>query len=346
MAKILRIGAVALLSTFAMLLGVAPAQAAAPSLSINDVTVNEPNWPDWEAPAVFTVSLDRKAPRPVTVQWATSVPANRNQPEFRRASGTVTIPAGQSQGTLTVTVLREWSRTSDRQFTVTLSAPTNATIADGVGVGTIVNSDRAGRFTCQARAGWATAVVGSNTGFAIPLGAGYGDECNYPDEASYPLVSQSVGDVTFTVRAFDLSVAPTYDSWDTRAYVGGGADADAKTGRITITAPDLDIRIETARSHARVRCETLGAPPVMSPSGAVTGVTINGTTTEEITDHQVFDLGGVRLEFNRPTVKTDPGDTPFTRLTVDAVVVTVPVNNVTLILGSSQVGYLHDPCST
>jgi len=116
--QISRIAAVAFLSICAMLAGAAPSQAATPALSINDITVNEPNWPDWEAPAVFTVSLDQAAPEPVTVHWATSKPLDYWDPEFKQESGTVTIPEGALQGTLTVTVLRETANTRDRQFNV------------------------------------------------------------------------------------------------------------------------------------------------------------------------------------------------------------------------------------
>lgn len=349
MTRVYRAAAVALFSLCATLAAAAPSQAATPALSIDDVTVNEPNWPDWEAPAVFTVSLDRPVAEPVTVHWTTSAPVNVWDPEIKQESGTVTIPPGELRGTLTVTVLRETSNHNDRQFTVTLSIPTNAKIADGVGVGTIINSDRAGRFTCRAEGGQATALVGSTTYYRIPPIVGYTDECNYPAAATSELVNQSVAGVTVRANALDVSVAPTPKgnySWDTRVNVGDGADAHAKTGVVTITAPDVDVRIETARSGSRIRCEALGSPPVMSGSGAVTGVTINGTTIDQITDHRVYQLGPVRLEFNRPTVKTDSSPLPVTRLTRDAVVVAVEVNNVTLVLGRATVGYAGEPCST
>jgi len=343
MVQISRIAAAALVSMCAMLAGAAPSQAATPALSIDDVTVNEPNYPDQEAPAVFTVSLDQPAPDPVTVQWATSTPLDHEDPEFKQESGTVTIPQGERQGTLTVTVLREQSQAIDRQFTVTLSAPTNATIADGTGVGTIVNSDRAGRFTCFAE-GWSAThtIIGSIIVNRGSGGVGSDNECNYPKAAGYKLVSQSIAGVTFTASAIDLAAAPTpkADSWDTRVYVGDGADASAKASVIRIAAPGLDVRIETARSVTQIRCQALGVPPVLTGSSAVTGVTINGTKIDRITDHRVYTVAGQRLEFNRQTVTTAPYS--FTHLTQDAVV----INYRTLVVSTAQVGYLNDPCSS
>ncbi len=84
MIKVLRVAGMVLLSACALLAGAAPSEAATPALSINDVTVDEPNWPDWEAPAVFTVSLDQAAADPVTVHWATSKPVNTWDPEIKQ----------------------------------------------------------------------------------------------------------------------------------------------------------------------------------------------------------------------------------------------------------------------
>jgi hypothetical protein len=342
MVKISRIAAAALLAICAMLAGAAPSQAATPALSINDVTVNEPNYPDYEAPAVFTVSLDQAAPEPVTVHWATSKPQNDWNPEFKAASGTVTIPQGEQQGTLTVTVRRDISNSIDRQFTVTLSEPANATIADGTGVGTIINSDRAGKFSCLAEGGEATNTIATITTYrVIGTYVGWPLECNYSRAATYPSVNQGAAGVTFTAGTFDVAVAPTPrgDTNDTRVNVGDGADASAKASTIRITAPGVDVRVETARSVAKIRCEALDVPPGSTGSGAVTGVMINGKRIDEITDHRVYMVAGVRLEFNRQTVTMARYD--FNYLTQDAVV----INHRALVLSRAQVGFLHDPCS-
>ena len=53
----------------------------------------------------------------------------------------MTIPAGQTTGTITVLVKGDRLAELDETFFVNLSGATNATIADGTGVGTIVDDE-------------------------------------------------------------------------------------------------------------------------------------------------------------------------------------------------------------
>ena len=62
--------------------------------------------------------------------------------DYTEASGTLTIDAGETTGTITVEVLDDGVvEGEDETFTVELSAPSGATIADGEGVGTIEDDD-------------------------------------------------------------------------------------------------------------------------------------------------------------------------------------------------------------
>ena len=53
----------------------------------------------------------------------------------------MTIPAGQTSATITVAVTGDRLAEPNETFAVNLSAPTNATIADGQGVGTILDNE-------------------------------------------------------------------------------------------------------------------------------------------------------------------------------------------------------------
>jgi hypothetical protein len=61
--------------------------------------------------------------------------------DYTAASGTLTIPAGQTTGTITVWVNGDRLPEPHKTFFVNLSNPTNATIADGQGAGTIVDDE-------------------------------------------------------------------------------------------------------------------------------------------------------------------------------------------------------------
>src|SRR6185503_13468077 len=106
---------------------------AVPSLSISDASVVEGN------PAVFTVSLSSPATSSVTVAFATTDGSALAGSDYVATSGTLTFPAGSTTQTINVTVLADSLSEATESFSVNLSSPTNATIADGLGTGTILD---------------------------------------------------------------------------------------------------------------------------------------------------------------------------------------------------------------
>jgi large repetitive protein len=114
----------------------------APTLTINDVSLNEGN--SGTTNAVFTVSLSAASGQTVSVQYATATgltnPATPGS-DYTTTSGTLTIPAGQPSGTITVPVLTDQLLEADETFFVNLSNATNGTITDAQALGTIVNDD-------------------------------------------------------------------------------------------------------------------------------------------------------------------------------------------------------------
>ena len=108
-----------------------------PTLSIDDATV--PEGPG--AVAEFTVTLSAPSPVPVTVDYASSDGTATAGTDYTATSGTLTIPAGDTSGTIRVPVLDDTEDEPDETFTVTLSNPEGATILDGEGAGTIADND-------------------------------------------------------------------------------------------------------------------------------------------------------------------------------------------------------------
>jgi hypothetical protein len=116
-----------------------PPPPPAPSITMSDATVTEGNT--GTRAATFTVTLSVAYGQPVTVAYATANGSATAGSDYQAASGTLTIPAGQTTGTITVPVNGDRLAESNETFVVNLSSPTNATIADGQGVGTIVDDD-------------------------------------------------------------------------------------------------------------------------------------------------------------------------------------------------------------
>ncbi|MBL8152514.1 MAG: hypothetical protein JNN15_21575, partial [Blastocatellia bacterium] len=111
-----------------------------PSLSINNATVTEGN--SGTVNAVFTVSISNPSFQPVTVMFATANGTATAGSDYTATTGTLTFPANSTASqTISVPVIGDLLVEPDETFTVTLSNPTNATIATGQGTGTITNDD-------------------------------------------------------------------------------------------------------------------------------------------------------------------------------------------------------------
>jgi CSLREA domain-containing protein len=115
--------------------------AAVPAISIGDVTLAEGNA--GTATATFTVSLSMAATDAVSVQYATANGSATAGSDYAAASGTVHFAPGVTSQNITITVAGDVSVEPDETFTVALSNPTNATVADSQGTGVIVNDDSA-----------------------------------------------------------------------------------------------------------------------------------------------------------------------------------------------------------
>ena len=108
-----------------------------PSLRIDDVTVAEISG----AVAEFTVRLSAASGQAVTVEYATTDGTAVVGADYTETNGTLTIPVGAVAGTIRVPVHDDALDEPDETFTVTLSNPQNATVADGEATGTITDND-------------------------------------------------------------------------------------------------------------------------------------------------------------------------------------------------------------
>ena len=108
-------------------------------LSIDDVTVTEGDVGTTDA--VFTVSLSNATNQPVTLNYGTADRSATAGVDYACASGTLTIPAGDTSATITVPVLGDLIDEPDETFTVVLSEVTGAVPVDPEGLGTILDDD-------------------------------------------------------------------------------------------------------------------------------------------------------------------------------------------------------------
>ncbi|MBZ0093975.1 MAG: retention module-containing protein [Sulfuricella sp.] len=107
-----------------------------PTLSINDVTVNEN-----AGTAVFTVTLSGASATPVTVNYVTADGSATAGQDYTATSGSLTFAAGETSKTVSVPITNDLVYEGNETFAVNLSGASAATIADSQGVGTIVDND-------------------------------------------------------------------------------------------------------------------------------------------------------------------------------------------------------------
>ena len=111
--------------------------AGPPAISVSDATVQEAEG----AALVFTATLSHASSRTVTVDYATSDGTAVAGSDYTAASGTLTFNAGDTSQTVQVTVLTDSEDESQETLTLTLSNPSQATLDDGAGTGTIENGE-------------------------------------------------------------------------------------------------------------------------------------------------------------------------------------------------------------
>jgi chitinase len=113
--------------------------ADAPTIRVGDVTVTEGHA--GTVNATFTVTLSAAYHQVVTVDYLTSDSGATAGSDYQAASGTLTFAPGETEKTISIAVLGDQLFEPNETFTVSLTNPTGALIADGTGIGTIVNDD-------------------------------------------------------------------------------------------------------------------------------------------------------------------------------------------------------------
>jgi len=113
--------------------------AQTPTLSINDITVPEGDngFFQWD----FTITLSAPSTQTVSITVSTQSGTATSDVDFVAGSLVLNIPPGRTSQTIGVLIAGDLAVEGTENFTVNLSNPGNATIADGQGVATIIDDD-------------------------------------------------------------------------------------------------------------------------------------------------------------------------------------------------------------
>ncbi|WP_197491106.1 Calx-beta domain-containing protein [Planctomyces sp. SH-PL62] len=130
----------------------------------------------------FTVRLDAASSSPVTVEYATASGTALADSDFTAASSTLTFAPGVTTRTVFVRTVNDSQAEANETFTLNLSNPFGASIADGQGVGTVRDDDATTFYVVNDASGgdrtYEYGTLGSdvehytlNTGNTAPRGA-------------------------------------------------------------------------------------------------------------------------------------------------------------------------------
>jgi hypothetical protein len=241
-------------------------------LSINDVTVTEGSG-GAPVPATFTVSLLGGAgPNPVSVHYATGNGTATAPADYQAASGDVTFAPGETTKPVTVLVNPDTVDEPDETFTVTLSAPSGAGLVDPTGVGTILDDDRDGVFSCT---GTAANVIGITAAVANPANLPCADDSKTVLDATL-----NAGLIKVQTHALTSSTDLAPDNQSAAPAAGDHAQASAKIDKTVISTVGLTIELGVIQSQAAATCQPApgGLAPALTGSSSIASLKINGVS--------------------------------------------------------------------
>ncbi|WP_448265089.1 Calx-beta domain-containing protein [Nostoc sp. DSM 114159] len=112
-----------------------------PTISISDISVSEGNT-GTTSNANFTISLSNPSYQQVTVNYnTTDGTAQVSNSDYNYDSGTIIFAPAETSKTLSIGILGDNQTEANETFSVNLSGATNGTIADNLGVATIIDDD-------------------------------------------------------------------------------------------------------------------------------------------------------------------------------------------------------------
>ena len=243
--------------------------AGPPAISVSDTTVQEADG----AVLAFTAILSHASSRTVTVDYATSDGTAVAGSDYTAASGALTFNAGDTSQTVQVTVLTDSEDESQETLTLTLSNPSQATLDDATGTGTIENGESSSGIQEDPPA--ETPVVLLTASFAnVPAdhdGSNFTFDLTFSEnvEAGYARIRDHAFTVTgATIDSASRITQGSNQGWNVEVNPTGN-------GAVTITLPettDCDasgaICTDDSRKLSRSTSATVAGPPAISVSDA------------------------------------------------------------------------------
>ncbi|GAA3245205.1 Calx-beta domain-containing protein [Dactylosporangium siamense] len=304
------------------------------SLSINDVVVDEN-----AGNATFTVSLSGPATDPVSVNFATANGSATAGADYTAGAGTVTFTPGQTSRPVSVPIINDAVDELNETFTVNLSGAVGAGITDGSGLGTIVDADRNGTFSCTAQ----VLRVG-------PLSSPAANPANVPCADDSKVLAQltlNSGLIKVESKTLDANTALTPDNLNTAPAAGDNGTAKATVESVKITvggiAPvTIELGLIQATASATCASGPGGLAPVLTGASSIAYLKINGLSVAVGSAPLTVPLVVGALKLNATT--TTPTSVTQQAVVLDTLLTDVVISEAHADIHGTAVNPTGNPC--
>jgi len=305
-------------------------------ISINDA----PTVDESAGTMTFTVTLSNPSDAPVTVDYASQDGTATAGLDYTAVTGTLTFAPGETTQTITVPVTDDYLAEGSETLDMVLSNPSNATIADGVGLGIIVDeaSPSAEDTISVTLEGPATVAEGATATYTVTLSeaavtdmivdvvTGHIDT----DNGDLVPVTQQVTIVAGQTTA-TLDVTNTDD-----AYVEGGEDYSVTLTGTTSGGGFEAVDVDTTPVITTIN-DNSPTDPSVEPDAETISVTLTG-------DSSVAEGGTATytITLDQPTATEMTVEVIVGHITTDDGDLTPVTQSITIPAGSDSVEFTVD----
>ena len=242
----------------------AEAQENLPSLQVADAQADES-----DGTIVFRVTLDNASSEEVNVDYATVDGTATAPADYVAASGTLTFEPGATEKLVAVTIIDDMMADNGETFTLVLSDPFSATLADSAATGTILNTE----LEVVSEPEGEDLPADTTTTVTIPVGGSATGEIETASDRDWFQVELEAG----RLYRFDLLGLTANAGTLVDPYLYGIYDAD---GTLQADTQNDDFSDYTINAGVRFAPPQTGTYYVAAGSGAARG----GTYTLGVTD--------------------------------------------------------------
>ena len=265
---------------------------ALPALTIEDATATE------GSAVAFTVELDAPSSSEVTVEYSATVEAgdtatlDASAPggaDFTAASGTLTVTAGSTTGTVSIATAGDTTHEDDETFTVTLSSPSsNAELGTpNVATGTIEDDEGTPTLTIEPAA---TAEEGDDVEFTVTLSPASSGEVTVRYTTSGGTATSGTDYTAAANRTLTLGAGSTSATL-TIATTPDTTAEDDETFTVTLSSPSSNAELGAAKTATGTIEDDDGTPTLTIESAATAAegnaveftVTLSPASSGEVT---------------------------------------------------------------